>query len=165
MCVKETFPPRPRFRWLLITVRLSIINFAGIARTDVAVGTESDASMLCTTRALTPRIGSSAAAPGVTSVGIGFTIGSAGVGALVALTVDALTGGCDEVVTVIGTFFGVVGAGVTCGAAGRTGDALTCGADADSEGVTPDSADADSEGVTPDSADAGAGEEETKCVN
>ena len=50
-----------------------------MARTDVAVGTASDASMLCTTRAATPRIGSTAAALGVTSVGIGFTTGSAGV--------------------------------------------------------------------------------------
>jgi hypothetical protein len=39
--VNETLPPRPRAKWLLITMRLSIINFAGIARTDVAVGTES----------------------------------------------------------------------------------------------------------------------------
>ena len=71
-------PPRPRFRWLLITVRLSIINFAGTARTDVAVGTVRDASMLCTTRAETPRSGSTVAAPGDTNVGIGFTTGSAG---------------------------------------------------------------------------------------
>ena len=79
MWVKETLPPRPRAKWLLITVRLSIINFAGIARTLVAVGTVSEASMLCTTRALTPRIGSSVDAPGVARVGIGLTTGSAGV--------------------------------------------------------------------------------------
>ena len=60
-------------------MRLSIINLAGIARTLVAVGTVRDASMLCTTRAATPRIGSSVDALGVTRVGIGFTIGSAGV--------------------------------------------------------------------------------------
>ena len=84
MCVNETFPPRPRLRWLLITIRLSIINFAGIARTDVAVGTVSDASMLWTTRADTPRIGSSLDALGVTKVGIGFAIGSAGVAGVVA---------------------------------------------------------------------------------
>ena len=46
MWVNETLPPRARFKWLLMTVRLSIINFAGIARTEVAVGTESEASML-----------------------------------------------------------------------------------------------------------------------
>ena len=105
MCVKETLPPRPRFRWLLITVRLSIINFAGMARTEVAVGTESDASMLWTTRALTPRMGSSAAAPGVTNVGIGLTTGSAGVG-----VADAFTGGCEGVVTVVGAIVDIVGA-------------------------------------------------------
>lgn len=60
-------------------MRLSIINFAGIARTDVAVGTERDASMLCTTRAATPRIGSRVEALGVTKVGIGFATGCAGV--------------------------------------------------------------------------------------
>ena len=84
--MNETLPPRPRLRWLLITVRLSIINFAGIARTDVAVGTESEASMLCTTRALTPRMTSSEEAPGVTKVGIGLTTGSAGVGVEELLT-------------------------------------------------------------------------------
>ena len=67
-----------------MTVRLSIINFAGIARTLVAVGTLSEASMLCTTRAATPRIGSKVDAPGVTKVGIGLTIGSAGVAPVLA---------------------------------------------------------------------------------
>ena len=65
-------------------MRLSIINFAGIARTDVAVGTVSDASMLWTTRADTPRIGSSFDALGVTKVGIGFAMGSAGVAGVAA---------------------------------------------------------------------------------
>lgn len=60
-------------------MRLSIINFAGIARTDVAVGTLSEASMLCTTRAATPRIGTKDAALGVIKVGIGFATGSAGI--------------------------------------------------------------------------------------
>ena len=84
MCVNETFPPRPRLRWLLTTMRLSIINFAGIVRTEVAVGTVSDPSMLWTTRADTPRIGSSFDALGVTKVGIGFAMGSAGVAGVVA---------------------------------------------------------------------------------
>jgi hypothetical protein len=84
MCVNETLPPRPRFKWLLTTILLSIINFAGIARTDVAVGTVSDASMLWTTRADTPRIGSSFDALGVTNVGIGFAMGSAGVAGVAA---------------------------------------------------------------------------------
>jgi hypothetical protein len=60
-------------------MRLSIINLAGIARTDVAVGTEREASMLCTTRAATPRMGVKDAALGVIKVGIGFATGSAGI--------------------------------------------------------------------------------------
>ena len=65
---------------MLITIRLSIINFAGTARTLVAVGTLNEPSILVTTRALTPRIGSSRAASGVLRTGTGLTIGSAGVG-------------------------------------------------------------------------------------
>src|SRR3954452_12931210 len=53
-CVKETLPPRPRRRWLLMTTRLSISSLAGIARTLVAVGTARLASMLETTRAAAP---------------------------------------------------------------------------------------------------------------
>ena len=63
---------------MLITVRLSINNFAGTTRTLVAVGTESEPSMDCTTRAATPRSGSTDEAFGVIKVGIGLTIGSAG---------------------------------------------------------------------------------------
>ena len=40
--VNETLPPRVRDMWLLMTMRLSIISFAGIVRTLVAVGTEID---------------------------------------------------------------------------------------------------------------------------
>ena len=87
--MKETLPPRPRFKWLLITVRLSIISFAGIARTDVAVGTLSDPSMLATTRPATPRRGSIVASSGVAKTGAGLTTACAGVG----LEVDATTGG------------------------------------------------------------------------
>lgn len=53
---------------------------AGTARTLVAVGTLNEPSMLATTRAPTPRIGSSRAASGVLKTGTGLTIGSAGVG-------------------------------------------------------------------------------------
>ena len=67
-------------------MRLSIINFAGIARSDVAVGTESDASMAWTTRADTPRIGSSEDAAGVIKTGTGLTTGSAGVGCAAAVS-------------------------------------------------------------------------------
>ena len=44
-CVKLTLPPRVRDMWLLITIRLSIMSFAGTVRTLVAVGTVSDSSM------------------------------------------------------------------------------------------------------------------------
>ena len=65
-------------------MRLSIINFAGIARTEVAVGIVKEASILCTTRALTPRIGSRVEALGVAKVGIGFATGCAGIAGVVA---------------------------------------------------------------------------------
>jgi len=61
-------------------VRLSIINFAGIARTLVAVGTVSDASIDATTRPATPRSGSIVAALGVIKTGTGFTGACAGAG-------------------------------------------------------------------------------------
>src|SRR6478672_9307334 len=54
-CVKEILPPRVRFRWLLMTIRLSIIALAGMARTLVAVGTSRDADMFFTTAAAAPR--------------------------------------------------------------------------------------------------------------
>jgi len=54
-CVKETLPPRVRARWLLMTIRLSTSIFAGIDRTEVAVGTVRLASMFVTTRAAGPR--------------------------------------------------------------------------------------------------------------
>ena len=47
-----------------MTVLLSIISFAGIARTLVAVGTDNEASILCTTRLATPLSGSIRAADG-----------------------------------------------------------------------------------------------------
>src|SRR5216683_6976128 len=53
--VKEILPPRPRARWLLITIRLSRRSLAGTARTDVAVGTARLASMLATVREAAPR--------------------------------------------------------------------------------------------------------------
>ena len=67
-------------------MRLSIISFAGITRTLVAVGTVKEPSIDCTTLAATPRNGSTEEAPGVTKVGIGLTIGSAGLNVVVATT-------------------------------------------------------------------------------
>ena len=82
-------------------MRLSIISLAGIARTDVAVGTERDPSIACTTRAETPRIGSSEDADGVIKTGTGLTIGSAGVGCDAA--VSRRTGCCGAGATGAGT--------------------------------------------------------------
>src|SRR6478752_10267776 len=59
-CVKLTVPPRERARWLLMTTRLSMSSLAGTARTLVAVGTVSEASMLLTTRDGAPRSGTTA---------------------------------------------------------------------------------------------------------
>src|SRR3954464_4808449 len=56
-CVKETFPPRERARWLLMTIRLSASSLAGTDRTLVAVGTVSETFMFLTTLAAAPRSG------------------------------------------------------------------------------------------------------------
>src|SRR6516162_1861301 len=53
--VNETFPPRPRARLLLITMRLSTRSLAGMARTLVAVGTLRLAAMFSAVRAAVPR--------------------------------------------------------------------------------------------------------------
>jgi len=118
-------------------VRLSIINFAGTARTLVAVGTVNDASMLCTTRAPTPRMVSSVDAPGVTSAGIGFTTGSAGVGVFWLLWLDM---GGVLVPGVVGGVCESEGDGETegageAGAFGETGVAGDTGAPVETEGA------------------------------
>ena len=93
-------------------MRLSIINFAGIARTLVAVGTVSDASIDATTRPATPRSGSIVAALGVANTGAGLTGACAGAG---VETIGAATGaGAETGVDVTGAAK-VDGAGVkTC---------------------------------------------------
>src|ERR1700722_14022931 len=53
--VKEIFPPRPRCRWLLMTIRLSMSSFAGTTRTLVAVGTLRLAAMFSAVLAAAPR--------------------------------------------------------------------------------------------------------------
>ena len=55
MWVNDTLPPRARARWLLMTTRLSHSSFTGMVRTEVAVGTVSDASMFLAVRAGAPR--------------------------------------------------------------------------------------------------------------
>ena len=95
-------------------MRLSIINFAGIARTLVAVGTERDASIDATTRPATPRSGSIVAALGVLKTGAGLTCACAGVGVEgVTCVTGAATADAGAVCT--------TGAGVTC----ATGTATT----------------------------------------
>jgi hypothetical protein len=98
----------------VITVRLSIINFAGIARTLVAVGTVSDASIDATTRPATPRSGSIVAALGVAKTGAGLTGACAGAGAGVETTGAATGAGAETGADVTGAA-NVDGAGVkTC---------------------------------------------------
>src|ERR1700761_5064959 len=82
--VNETLPPRVRLSWLLMTIRLSIISFAGTARTLVAVGTSRDADMFLTTAAAAPR--SICTSSPSTGWGVGaFAAGAAGaVGAAAA---------------------------------------------------------------------------------
>src|SRR6185312_14322810 len=53
--VNDTLPPRARERWLLMTIRLSQSSFTGTERTEVAVGTDNESSMLATVRAGAPR--------------------------------------------------------------------------------------------------------------
>src|SRR4051812_37101515 len=94
-CVNETFPPRERARWLLMTIRLSASSLAGTARTLVAVGTVSETFMFLTTAAAAPRSGDcspaatgaagvlAAGAAGLLSAGLlsaGFCGAGAGVG-------------------------------------------------------------------------------------
>src|SRR5918995_4790012 len=71
--VNDTLPPRARARWLLMTVRLSQSSLTGTERTDVAVGTLNDASMLAAVRAGAPRrtvkVGSSLVWVGVAGLG------------------------------------------------------------------------------------------------
>src|SRR5688500_6059860 len=74
--VNEILPPRPRCRWLLITVRLSMSSLAGTARTQVAVGTARLACMFETTRAAGPLSGVAPATTG--RDGCGSPLASAG---------------------------------------------------------------------------------------
>ena len=103
--------------------------------------------MLETTRAPTPRIGSSRAASGVLKTGTGLTIGSAGVGDCKerSRTSFCVAGDCAAGVGVVGAGVGVVGAGVvTCAAgAGVTGaEATGVAAGADTTGAEVTGADA-----------------------
>ena len=105
-------------------MRLSIINFAGIARTLVAGGTDSDASIDATTRPATPRSGSIVAALGVIKTGAGLTGACAGAGVetIGAAGAGAITTGAGVETTGAGVETGATGAGVeTIGAASVDG--------------------------------------------
>src|SRR5215469_9431777 len=78
MWVKEILPPRPRARWLLITMRLSTSNFAGTGRTLVAVGTVRLATMLDAVLAAAPRSRTACSAASPAGGAVGATAGAAG---------------------------------------------------------------------------------------
>ena len=80
-CVKLILPPRVRDMWLLMTMRLSIISFAGIVRTLVAVGTVSDSSMLAARALVMPLRTVTLSSSGFSALAEGATAGAcAGIG-------------------------------------------------------------------------------------
>src|SRR5215469_11671392 len=107
--VKEIFPPRPRPRWLLITIRLSTRSLAGTARTLVAVGTARLAAMFTAVRAAAPRSLTVWSASGA-----GLAAGAAGVVAGAAVPGGVVSGGAvaDGLVPARGVAAGWLGAGV-----------------------------------------------------
>src|SRR4051812_9065265 len=121
--VKETFPPRARFRWLLMTMRLSNSSFTGTARTDVAVGISSEAFMFLATAAAGPRsvtysgpAGASVASAAL-AAGLAAAVGFDGAGAAAAGAALAGAGAAAGVA-------GAAGAGAAwAGAAGAAGAA------------------------------------------
>jgi hypothetical protein len=139
MCVKLTLPPRLRARWLLMTIRLSMSSLAGTARTDVAVGTASEASMFVTTRALAPRIGRfspSLWAACVLGLSMSRGIGADGLdgvpGSFVGLGVGVVTGAA--LACGVGPSF-VTGAAAGAAGAGLAADVAGCPAGAGSAGA------------------------------
>src|SRR6478752_324327 len=124
--VKETLPPRARARWLLMTVRLSQSSLTGTERTDVAVGTASEASMFWAVRAGAPRrtvyVGSSLAAAGAASLlslGTGVVVPFAGSAAWAAWRGLATRAGfCSVFCPAAGSAFGAASAGLAAVFAG-----------------------------------------------
>ena len=112
MWVKDTLPPRPRDRWLLITTLLSISNFTGTDRTLVAVGTERLASMFVTTRPAAPR-STSGSTTGASVLSLDGGVAASGGG------VD----GAGEVFGVEERCSGAAGAGAAAAAAAACGTA------------------------------------------
>src|SRR4051794_27958354 len=96
--VKETLPPRARDRWLLMTMRLSQSSLTGTDRTEVAVGTLRESSMLATVRAGAPR----------STVYVGWSLAAAGVG-------DSFSFGTGRSVPLAGSAALLSGRGAACG--------------------------------------------------
>ncbi len=91
--VNDTLPPRPRDRWLLITMRLSMSSFAGTTRTLVAVGTARLRSMLAAVRAAAPRRRTSSAPEGAAAAGLAFTACELGAGVVALAALGAAFAG------------------------------------------------------------------------
>ena len=128
--VNETLPPRARRRWLLMTIRLSIINLAGTVRTLVAVGMLRLASMLAARVLLTPRSGVTVSSAGAASwpsttgtlevcgASAGIGCGLAGADVVRAIGVDAVVGAGSDGAGAGCSAAGVSAAGVSTGSAG-----------------------------------------------
>src|ERR1043166_3920983 len=71
MCVNDAFAWPLSVRWLLMMRRFSSRTLTGMLRTDVAVGTDSDASMFCTIFDAAPRSGVALPSGAGTAVGRG----------------------------------------------------------------------------------------------
>src|ERR1700712_257900 len=116
MWVNETLPPRARLRWLLMTMRLSIMSFAGTVRTLVAVGTVRLASMFAASdfeaplRVATLSCGSTGLSS-VTATGGGAAAGTgadAGAGAGAGNADASAAGGCNTSGALVGGFASAV---------------------------------------------------------
>ena len=118
-CVNDTLPPRERRRWLLITMRLSIMSFAGMVRTLVAVGTVRLWSMFAARVFGRPRSGTISSSCGASAtIGWGLVMGtSAGTGAV---------RGATEVVRASGAW-PMIGDGAVTGADARGRGGGGCG--------------------------------------
>src|SRR2546421_12437205 len=94
-CVKLTLSSPVRARWLFRICRLTSSSLAGTVRTEVAVGTPSEASMFSTIRAVAPRIGTGRSAPSVSAAGAAAAGAGEGDGGACQV-VDAVPGGPGE---------------------------------------------------------------------
>src|SRR6516165_711208 len=103
-CVKLTLSCPTRPSWLLRIWRLTSRSLAGTARTDVAVGTRSDASMFVTVRAAAPRSRSPGSSLDGVAGGNGADAGAAGAaaGGPVSPTDGAVDGGAGALAAAAG---------------------------------------------------------------